>query len=374
MRKILYTTCILLACYSTRSYAATPKLTDSAYILKGKIEGMGDGWVWIYHRQTENKIDSAKVKGGSFVITGYSSAPEFCLLGIPGPNNRKEWRLGFFLQSGELTLTGKKEEIAKATIKGSSIQDEFQQFNDGQKGLDAVDEKLSAIYKKANMNNDQRRMDSVQKASIELNKKRNQYVRDYAAEHPASYVTAYVLYLTYSFDTDAATLDSLYKGLDPLMQTSYFGKKLKVALDAAVLTDIGKPAPAFVQNDVDGKPVSLASFKGQYVLVDFWASWCGPCRAENPNVVKAYKTYHPKGFAILGVSLDDSKDKWLAAIKKDQLPWTHVSDLKGWQNSVAELYGVKGIPTNYLLDKDGVIIAKSLRGEDLEKKLSELLK
>jgi thiol-disulfide isomerase/thioredoxin len=371
MRKILYIACILLAGFSSRSQAAAP--ADSAYTLKGKITGMTNGWVWIYHRQTQNKIDSAKVKDGSFVITGYSPAPEFCLLGIPGANNRKEWRLGFFLQSGELTLTGKKDSIDKAVIKGVPVQNEFLQFNEGQHDLDAVDEKLSAIYKKANMNNNKQTMDSVKEASIELNKKRLQYIRNYAAANPASYITAYVLYVNYSFDTGAATLESLYKGLDPSIRASYFGVQLKVALDAAQLTDIGKPAPAFIQNDADGKPVSLASFKGQYVLVDFWASWCGPCREENPNVVKVYKSYHTKGFTVLGISLDDNKEKWLAAVKKDQLEWTQLSDLKGWQNSVAELYGVKGIPTNYLLDKDGKIIARGLRGEELEKKLAELL-
>jgi thiol-disulfide isomerase/thioredoxin len=109
------------------------------------------------------------------------------------------------------------------------------------------------------------------------------------------------------------------------------------------------------------------------VLVDFWASWCGPCRQENPNVVKAYRAYQSRGFTILGISLDNQKDKWVAAIKKDGLVWTHVSDLKGWDNQVAALYGIKGIPMNFLLDKNGNIIAKGLSGEALEKKLAELL-
>jgi thiol-disulfide isomerase/thioredoxin len=110
------------------------------------------------------------------------------------------------------------------------------------------------------------------------------------------------------------------------------------------------------------------------VLIDFWASWCGPCREENPNVLKAYRQYHSKGFTILGVSLDDNKEKWLEAVRKDGLPWTQVSDLRGWKNAVAVLYGVQGIPMNYLVDKDGKIMAKGLRGEDLDKTLATSLK
>jgi peroxiredoxin len=132
----------------------------------------------------------------------------------------------------------------------------------------------------------------------------------------------------------------------------------------------------FTQNDTLGKPVSLASFKGKYVLVDFWASWCGPCRRENPNVVKTYNTYKDKGFQILSVSLDQpgAKDKWIKAIHDDNLTWTHVSDLQYWDNEVAKQYGIQAIPANFLLDPDGKIIAKNLRGEDLAAKLSTVLK
>jgi peroxiredoxin len=145
-------------------------------------------------------------------------------------------------------------------------------------------------------------------------------------------------------------------------------------LSCARATAIGQPAPEFTQITADGKPVALSSFKGKFTLVDFWASWCGPCRAENPNVVKAYGRYHSKGFAILGVSLDDKKEDWEAAIKKDKLPWTQVSDLKGWQNSAAQRYGVRGIPMNFLLDKEGKIIGKGLHGEDLQNKLADIKK
>ena len=137
-------------------------------------------------------------------------------------------------------------------------------------------------------------------------------------------------------------------------------------------TAVGAMAPDFTMNDPEGKPIQLASLKGKIVLVDFWASWCGPCRQENPNVVKLYQQFHSKGFEILGVSLDKTKEDWLKAIKDDNLAWIHVSDLQFWQNAAARLYGVNAIPQSFLLDKDGKIIGKGLRGEQLVKKLTEL--
>ena len=133
-------------------------------------------------------------------------------------------------------------------------------------------------------------------------------------------------------------------------------------------------APDFTQNDAEGKPISLSSFRGKYVLVDFWASWCGPCRRENPNVVAAYNEFKDKSFTILGVSLDQDKQKWLDAIKNDGLSWTHVSDLAYWNNAVAKKYHVESIPQNYLIGPDGKIVAKNLRGEELRDALAKLLK
>jgi hypothetical protein len=138
--------------------------------------------------------------------------------------------------------------------------------------------------------------------------------------------------------------------------------------------DIGTVIPDFEQNDIDGKPVNIKSFRGKFVLVDFWASWCGPCRGENPNVVSAFKKYSSKNFTVLGISLDKSKDPWIQAINNDGLTWTQVSDLKGWTNAVAQKFGINSIPQNFLIDPNGVIIGKNLRGPDLDAKLESVIK
>jgi peroxiredoxin len=137
---------------------------------------------------------------------------------------------------------------------------------------------------------------------------------------------------------------------------------------------VGQPAPEISLPDINGKEVKLSSFRGKYVLVDFWASWCGPCRNENPNVVKAYNKYKDKNFTVLGVSLDEEKDDWGKAIQKDGLTWTHVSDLKHWNSVVVPLYHIEGIPYNVLVDPNGTVIAENLRGPMLEAKLEEAVK
>jgi thiol-disulfide isomerase/thioredoxin len=166
----------------------------------------------------------------------------------------------------------------------------------------------------------------------------------------------------------------VYDDLSGKMPGSKYLDRLKQEIDSYSKLMSGTVAPDFTFPTPEGKPLALSSFKGKIVLVDFWASWCGPCRKENPNVVRMYNKYHKKGFEILGVSLDEDKERWVAAIKKDGLVWPHVSDLKGWQSEACRLYGIDAIPFTILLDKEGKIIAKSLRGAALEQKLEELFK
>ncbi|MFL5808383.1 MAG: peroxiredoxin family protein, partial [Flavisolibacter sp.] len=164
-----------------------------------------------------------------------------------------------------------------------------------------------------------------------------------------------------------------FNSLDESIRGSQIGKSLSDYIAYSKVGAVGTEALEFTQNDVDGKPVSLSSFKGKYVLLDFWASWCRPCRAENPNVVKAYAKFKDKNFTVLGVSLDQQKDAWLKAISADRLTWNHVSDLQYWNNSVAQMYHIESIPGNFLIDPNGKIIAKDLHGEELQTKLCEVI-
>ena len=175
---------------------------------------------------------------------------------------------------------------------------------------------------------------------------------------------------------DVTNVRPIFDALSDALKNSTEGKEFEEKLTIAENTEVGKDAMDFTQNDTLGHPVSLSSFRGKYVLLDFWASWCGPCRAENPNVVKAYAKFHAKGFDVLSVSLDRTvdKEKWLKAIHDDRLAWTQVSDLGFWNNAVAREYGITSIPQNFLIDPQGKIVGKNLHGEDLEKKLSEIFR
>ena len=346
-------------------------MDSSTYTMRGTIAGLEAGWVFMYH-PADAPTDSAAISHGRFELTGKVTETEFCHLVFKTVHSFNLHSLPFFLQPGIIAVTGNKDSLSELTFTGAPVQKEYEKFIERKQQL--VDwTGWNAAYKAAEAKKNKGKLDSLVSRFPEMEKQEKDLAEQYAADHPASFVAIEELLNYFSYNPDSDTLQHIYTGLAPVIRASYMGKELKKILDAALLTGIGRRAPDFTQTDAKGKPVALSSFKGQYVLVDFWASWCGPCRAENPNVLKTYHAFHSKGFTILGVSLDDKKDKWLTAIRQDDLPWTQVSDLKGWKNEAAVEYGVEGIPMNFLLDKDGTIIAKGLRGPDLEKKLEAFL-
>jgi len=310
------------------------------------------------------KTDTVPVKDGHFTWTGEMTEPQKIYIGT------STRFIELFIGNNDVHVKGNIDSTENLQITGSPAQDEFVAFN---KSIKDVTDKMDTIYQhyEDNKGNDSA-MAIVEKNLDNLNEQRHARTVEYIRTHPESAVSVSML-ADMAVMGEFAPLDSVYKTLAPSAQQSEAGKRVAARLAVLKRSAIGQPIIDFTQNDVDGKPVKVSDFKGKYVLLDFWASWCGPCRAENPNVLKAYNAFKDKNFIVVGVSLDDNAEKWKAAIKADGMPWVQLSDLKGWRNAAAKEYGIQGIPYSLLIDPNGIIIAKELRGAKLHEKLAALL-
>ncbi|GAA3964271.1 TlpA disulfide reductase family protein [Mucilaginibacter dorajii] len=344
-----------------------------------------------YQLGANSIIDSADLVNGAFSFTGKMLNPVNASLvvdykGVGIEKFTQQYsdgralaknadNLNFFIDKGTITITS-KDSVSKAQIEGSQLNIDNAKLQGQLKGINMKGERLMA---EVNAATPEQKKSATFQNSIQAKYKALQTLESYTlktfiTDNPKSYLSLLALSSVGGPSPDPQEIEPLFNSLSVEVRETEAGKVLKKQLDALKFTAVGSLAPDFTQNDVNGVPVKLSSFRGKYVLLDFWASWCGPCRQENPNVVRNYNKYKAKNFTVLGVSLDkaDGKAAWLAAIKNDGLDWTQVSDLKFWNNDVAALYSITSIPQNYLIGPDGKIIAKNLRGADLDAKLQEL--
>jgi len=358
-------------------FGAVQAQKNFTYEISGTINGLKNDTLFLFINSSASaknkaKTDTILVLAKDDKLYAKGSYSKLALVWAQIGSKRGSGNFTFFIEEGKIKLKGNASSPDKIKVSGALHNDEYTfamgRVNAYYNQLPPLREKLKTIS-----DDSEPEYKQAMAAIGEVYDSVKSFQHQYAKEHPSSVASGMFVYLLQD-KLPVSEIEKLYLALHDDVKGLEILSRLPERIAAKKNTVVGKTAPQFTMADAEGKPVSFSSFKGKYVLLDFWASWCVPCRKDNPNLVKAYDRYKDKNFTIISVSLDDKRDKWKAAIQKDGLTWVHISDLSGMNNPVAKLYGVQPIPDNFLIDPAGTIIARGLHGEELEKKLNETIK
>lgn len=352
---------------------------EGEFTIDGQVKGVDNGKLIVLHKQDDSlgmiAVDTTRIKDGKFTFKGKTKEPLMHQIQIEGVNIETFYVI---TETGEIEITIDKDSVQKTKVSGTYNNDEMQSFtdkrNEFQSKIKEFEYKNQSKLAVAQNTNDEKTIKQLQADYAVLQKNMKDYVMKYIEEHPKSYISSLLIYSMFGdFEPDVAKIQKYYDGLDQSLKDHSEGKKILKKLKDAKKVDVGKRAPDFSAKSPEGKVISLKESLGKVTIIDFWASWCKPCRMENPNVVALYNELHSKGLNIVGVSLDKDLNKWKEAIAKDGITWTQVSNLKEWSEPIALLYNVNSIPKTFVLNKYGVVVAKDLTGKELKDKVTELL-
>ncbi len=382
MKKIIFLVALSLAILSCS------KVKKGEFMISGEAKGLPNGKMIYLKTQNEVglvlSVDSTKVKDGKFELKGKVKEPSMFALYIKDIQQP----VPFIMESGAIEIKVDKDSIWKSKISGTESNDSFQEFNDKTNAINKrlVDYQNKNIQKlmEAQQKKDNITIESLKSGYVKIQKEVDEYMNQYPDQNPNSYISLLLVERLFnSQDFEYKKVKKTFENLNEELQNTTKGKAITEKLKAieknmknpAAVEKLKslKMAPEFSAKSPNGTTISLKESLGKVTIIDFWASWCGPCRKENPNVVALYNQFHSKGLNIIGVSLDDDATKWKDAIAKDKLTWNHVSNLKGFEDPIAIQYEIQQIPTTFILDSKGNIVAKDLRGDELKAKVEELL-